>query len=56
MTRSLGDTVATKIGVFAEPDIQEFEISTEDKFIVLATDGVWEFISNEQCMNMVISF
>jgi len=25
-----------------------FEIGVEDKFIVLASDGVWEFISNEE--------
>lgn len=25
-----------------------FEIGEEDRFIVLASDGVWEFISNEE--------
>ena len=26
------------------------------KFIVVASDGIWEFLSNEQVMNMIIPF
>ena len=29
-------------------EIFDFEITEEDKFMVIASDGVWEFISNEQ--------
>ena len=29
-------------------EFYEVELSEESKFMVLATDGVWEFISNEE--------
>lgn len=29
-----------------------FEIQQEDKFIILASDGVWEFLSNEEVMDI----
>ena len=34
----------------------EFQLEPEDKFIVIASDGVWEFLSNEQVMNYVIPY
>lgn len=37
------------IGVVAEPEIKEFKLSKADKFMILASDGVWEFISSEVC-------
>lgn len=47
MSRSLGDYVASTVGVISEPEFFEIELKESDKFIVLASDGVWEFISNE---------
>jgi len=47
MARSLGDLVAASVGVSPEPEVLEFDISPDDKFIVIASDGVWEFLSNE---------
>ena len=47
MTRSFGDEVASRVGVNANPELSEYEMSREDKFIVLASDGVWEFMTNE---------
>jgi len=64
MARSIGDRIAAQVGVIADPgfsislykrndllsflEIKEFEITEEDKFIVIASDGVWEFLSNAQ--------
>ena len=56
MSRSLGDAVAAQVGVISEPELLEFEINGEDKFVVLASDGVWEFIENEVCMEMIVPF
>jgi serine/threonine protein phosphatase PrpC len=47
MSRSLGDGQAHSIGVSCEPEIHKYELSVDDKFIVLASDGVWEFLENE---------
>lgn len=37
-------------------EIMEWKIQEEDKFMVIASDGVWEFLSNEQVMNYVLPF
>jgi serine/threonine protein phosphatase PrpC len=42
--------------VIAEPEIIDFTITPEDKFIVIASDGVWEYLSNEDVMNIVLPF
>jgi serine/threonine protein phosphatase PrpC len=44
MTRSFGDMVAAKVGVNAEPETSEIDLMPEDRVIVLASDGVWEFL------------
>ncbi len=40
MSRSIGDDVATSVGVTWEPEIFEFELDQYDKFMVIASDGV----------------
>ena len=44
MTRSFGDGVAARVGVNAEPEIFDFDLMSDDKVIILASDGVWEFM------------
>ena len=39
----------------AEPEIFEFTITKADKMIVIASDGVWEFLSNEEVSINLIS-
>lgn len=46
MSRSLGDNVSKPIGVTHEPEVVKLEVEERDKFILLASDGVWEFIRN----------
>jgi serine/threonine protein phosphatase PrpC len=46
MTRSIGDKIASTIGVTANPEIIAHNLSAEDKFLVIASDGIWEFLSN----------
>ena len=56
MSRSLGDYVAASVGVVAVPEILEFKLTEEDKFIVIGSDGIFEFISNEEVVEAVIPF
>ena len=56
MTRSFGDRVAATVGVISEPEIIEYEFKGDEKFMLIASDGVWEFISSEECMNMIKVF
>lgn len=54
MSRSLGDVVAHSAGVISEPEFTEFELNpSTDKFLVVATDGLWEFVDNQETVEMV---
>ena len=53
MSRSFGDLVAHSVGVSSEPEIIEYSFLEEDKFIILASDGIWEFISNKECVDII---
>ena len=56
MSRSFGDEVAHTIGVIVNPEINEYPLYDEDKFLILASDGIWEFISSEEAVNIVKDF
>jgi len=47
MSRSLGDFIAQMVGVTAEPEIFCRKLSGNDEFIVVASDGVWEFLETK---------
>jgi serine/threonine protein phosphatase PrpC len=47
MTRSIGDLVAASVGVTSEPEIQVFNcLTTQDKALIIASDGLWDRLSN----------
>lgn len=46
--RSLGDSIGESVGVFAEPEQLVLNVSKNDKFIVVASDGVFEFITSHK--------
>ena len=56
MTRSFGDRVAATVGVISEPEIKEFDLDINDKFMIIASDGIWEFISSQECIDMISSY
>jgi len=56
MTRSFGDAMAARVGVNAIPEIKTFDLTLEDRIIVLASDGVWEFLENQTVANIVYPF
>ena len=56
MTRSFGDRVAATVGVMSEPEIKEFYFNEGDKFMIIASDGIWEFISSQECVDMIKTF
>lgn len=47
MSRSIGDLVAVKVGVNADPEILVHKLTNLNKHMVIASDGVWEFLSNQ---------
>jgi serine/threonine protein phosphatase PrpC len=46
MSRSVGDCIAHSVGCSCEPDLTYTLLTPEDKIVLLASDGVWEFLSN----------
>jgi serine/threonine protein phosphatase PrpC len=56
MSRSIGDFMASSVGVTCEPEICECVINEYCKYIVMASDGLWEFVSNDDVMNIVKPF
>lgn len=54
MSRSLGDGVAHTAGVSSEPEFTERDLDPAvDKCVVVASDGLWEFVSNQETIDMV---
>ncbi|POM64881.1 Protein phosphatase 2C [Phytophthora palmivora] len=54
MSRSLGDAVAHTAGVLSEPEFTTRWLDENDRCLIVATDGLWEFMSNEECMEMAM--
>jgi serine/threonine protein phosphatase PrpC len=52
-TRSIGDSIAETIGVVANPEIVSFELTPNHPFFVIASDGVFEFLSSQTVVDMV---
>ena len=46
MTRSFGDSVSHSVGCNALPEMGEYTFTKDDKVVVIASDGVWEFLEN----------
>jgi serine/threonine protein phosphatase PrpC len=53
MTRSIGDVVAKSVGVTYEPEIKSFPLTSDDKFIVIGSDGLWDRIPNDEVTRIV---
>ena len=70
MSRSIGDMIASSVGVICDPgkiqfnfkilfiflEILEYEVRDYTRYIVIASDGIWEFLDNNRVMTVVNSF
>lgn len=56
MTRSFGDQIASSVGVICEPEIKCVPLKEEDKFIIMGSDGLWEYMSNKECIKIVSKY
>lgn len=56
MTRSIGDLVAASVGVISEPEIFVYSnLKPSDKAIVIASDGIWDRMTNKEITQIVMS-
>lgn len=55
MSRAFGDFCLKNYGVISVPDVSYHRITHKDQFVVLATDGVWDVLSNKQVVSIVAS-
>jgi len=57
MSRSLGDAVAHTAGCSSEPECFEYEFNAnrEDLILVMASDGLWEFMSDQEVIDIAAS-
>jgi serine/threonine protein phosphatase PrpC len=52
MSRAFGDTPCRRIGVTVEPELYVHRLTQQDQLLVVASDGVWEYLSNEQVVEI----
>lgn len=53
MSRSIGDHAVSGVGVISEPVVTSYEVDDMDEFMILASDGVWEFIESAEAVQVV---
>ena len=48
MSRCIGHTGVEKIGITAEPTVSKHSLSAEDRVMIIASDGVWDYVSSDE--------
>ena len=56
ISRSLGDKIAELIGVVSDPDILNFDLDNNCKYIIMGSDGLFDYLSNNDIMNIANPF
>ena len=56
VSRTIGDEVAKSVGVEHSPEIIETTLTGNEQFIVVASDGIWEFLSNDKVKELVMPY
>ncbi|KAK4582287.1 hypothetical protein RGQ29_025459 [Quercus rubra] len=55
MSRAFGDFCIKDCGLISTPEVCYRKITSNDEFLVLATDGVWDALSNNEVVRIVAS-
>lgn len=56
MSRSIGDSSGSSLGVISIPICTEVGMTGNERFIVLASDGIWDVIDNEDVVTFVETY
>jgi serine/threonine protein phosphatase PrpC len=55
MSRSLGDLIAKQAGVISAPHKAVHLLQASDRALVLASDGLWDFVGNDETSSVALS-
>lgn len=55
ISRAFGDYYIKDFGLISEPELTSRNITHRDQFVILATDGVWDVMSNQEAVEIVSS-
>lgn len=55
MARAFGDFCLKDFGLISVPEVYYRSLTARDEFIVLATDGVWDVLSNKEVVDIIAS-
>ncbi|WJX42901.1 hypothetical protein P8452_30075 [Trifolium repens] len=55
MSRAFGDFCLKDHGLSSVPDLSYRRLTKQDEFVVLASDGIWNVLSNDEVINEVAS-
>jgi serine/threonine protein phosphatase PrpC len=49
LSRSFGDWRIKDVGVIVDPHVTKYEIKEDDLYCIIASDGIWDVIKDEEC-------
>ena len=52
MTRAIGDTALQRFGITPNPELRVVPRSASDEFLLIASDGLWGVLSNEEAVSV----
>ena len=55
LTRSFGDWRLKDSGVIVDPHIMRIELNDDDLYLIIASDGLWDAIKDEECKRITQS-
>jgi serine/threonine protein phosphatase PrpC len=53
MSRSFGDNLAHSVGVINIPEIRTIDYTGGEKFIIIASDSIWQYIDSDECVRII---
>ena len=55
LSRCFGDWGIKEYGVVANPHVASVELTNDDLFLIMATDGVWDALTDDECKSLTNS-
>ena len=56
ISRTLGDEVGKSVGVICTPEFIEKTLPSNSSYCIVASDGIWEFLSNDDVLQHTFQF